>query len=165
MDVIRAPWRMEYINAYAEAVTGCIFCQYPKELHDEENLIVYRGTYSFVILNKYPYSSGHLMIVPYRHTSDYSSLDDAEKLEVFALSQKAVTVLKAEMNADGFNLGMNIGKVAGAGIDTHLHLHIVPRWGGDTNFMSVTAETKVLPEALAETRGRLARRWNQISPN
>lgn len=160
MDVIRAPWRMEYINSNDKPVSGCIFCEYPQEDKDKENLIIHRASRVFVIMNRFPYSSGHLMVVPYRHTSDFASLTTDEKLDMFDMAQKTVQVLTAEMNADGFNIGMNIGKVAGAGIDAHLHLHVVPRWNGDTNFISVTAETKVLPEALSETWRRLAARWN-----
>lgn len=164
MDVIRAPWRMEYINdssAHKDKDRGCFFCTYPKEDRDAENLIIARGDFSFVIMNRFPYSSGHIMVVPYRHTSDYESLTPEESLEIMKLSQHAAQALQAEMSADGFNTGMNIGKVAGAGIDTHLHLHVVPRWNGDTNFMSVTAETKVLPEALSATWERLVNAWNK----
>jgi len=167
MDILRAPWRMKYIDSTTEESTyedkagHCIFCAYPKEDNDEENLVLYRGSTSFVILNRYPYSSGHLMVVPYRHTSSYLSLSADEKLEMMTLSQKAVFTLEQTMNADGFNIGINIGRVAGAGIDTHLHMHIVPRWNGDINFMSVTAETKVLPEALIVTRKRMLRTWNE----
>lgn len=163
MDVIRAPWRMEYINdssGHKDKNQGCIFCAYPKEDRDAENLIVARGDCAFVMMNRYPYSSGHLMVIPYRHTSDYASLTAEESLEIAKLSQHATQTLQAEMSSDGFNIGMNIGKVAGAGIDTHLHLHVVPRWNGDTNFMSVTAETKVLPEALSATWERLVKAWN-----
>ena len=132
--------------------TGCIFCDYATEGKDEENLVLVRKKLTYVIMNRYPYSVGHILIAPYRHTADLTSLSDEEKNEIFTLSQLGVSILQKSMNADGFNIGMNLGRVAGAGIDTHLHLHIVPRWNGDTNFMSVTAETKVLPEALSVTR-------------
>jgi ATP adenylyltransferase len=165
MDVLRAPWRIDYINSSKNdpQKTGCIFCKYPTEENDEENLIISRGTRCYALLNRYPYSNGHLMIIPYRHTADMCSLSDDEKLEIMSLSQIALLALKTIMKPDGFNLGINLGKVAGAGIDSHLHLHIVPRWNGDTNFMSVTAETKVLPEALSKTRRNLAEVWNQTS--
>jgi ATP adenylyltransferase len=166
MDIIRAPWRMEYIDSSSRAERngnkddGCIFCKYPKESDDEENLILQRGKTAFVILNRYPYSVGHLLIAPYRHTADFPSLTSDEKLEIMSLAQFSVSVLEHIMNADGFNIGMNIGRIAGAGIEAHLHLHVVPRWNGDINFMSETAETKVLPEALNVTRKRLFDEWN-----
>jgi ATP adenylyltransferase len=169
MDIIRAPWRMEYIDSSSKTERSdikndrCIFCEYPKESDDEENLILQRGKTAFVLLNRYPYSVGHLLIAPYRHTADFPSLSDDEKLEIISLAQFSVSLLERIMNADGFNIGMNIGRIAGAGIDTHLHLHIVPRWNGDINFMSVTAETKVLPEALKVTRKRLVDEWKNSS--
>jgi ATP adenylyltransferase len=159
---------MEYIDSSTDDAqrsskkNGCIFCVYPQEDKDEENLLLYRGKSAFVILNRYPYSTGHLMVVPYRHTSVFGSLSDEEKLETMSLAQTSVSVLGCTMQPDGFNLGMNIGRVAGAGIDAHLHLHIVPRWNGDTNFMSVTSETKVLPEALIVTRKRILKTWNEM---
>lgn len=169
MDILRAPWRMDYINSTKEESPSspkkdcCIFCEYASQSNDRENLIITRGTSAFIIMNRYPYSVGHLMVAPYRHTAKFPSLSDLEKLEIFSLAQTSITVLEKIMNADGFNIGMNIGRVAGAGIDTHLHLHIVPRWNGDINFMSVTAETKVLPEALSATYERLCDEWNTLS--
>jgi ATP adenylyltransferase len=166
MDILRAPWRMEYIessSAQNNKPIGCIFCAYPKECDDVNNLILARGKNAFVIMNKFPYSTGHLLVVPYRHTAIFPSLTDEEKLEIFSLAQHSVSVLEKIMNADGFNLGVNIGRTAGAGIDTHIHLHVVPRWNGDINFMSVTAETKVLPEALRVTRERLLEGWNKTT--
>ena len=165
MDVLRAPWRMEYIESPKSVSheTECIFCKYARETQDAENLILARGEKAFVILNRYPYSSGHLMVVPYRHEHRIEFLERDEYCEMFALAQNSVRVLRKAMNADGFNLGINLGKVAGAGIDAHLHLHVVPRWNGDINFMSVTAETKVLPEALGKTRERLLQTWVQLS--
>jgi ATP adenylyltransferase len=167
MDVLRAPWRMEYINSESTGAKGgkpksCIFCDYAAESNDAENLIIARSKKVFIILNRYPYSNGHLMVVPFRHTSEFGSLDEAEKLDLMTMAQRAISVLKESINPDGFNLGVNLGRVAGAGIDTHLHLHIGPRWSGDTNFMSVTAETKVLPEALSVTRERLAQTWKRL---
>jgi ATP adenylyltransferase len=166
MDVLRAAWRAEYINSTLDEKhqDSCIFCSYIEEKNDIDNLLLYRGRLAFVIMNRYPYSSGHLMVIPYRHTSDFSSLSAEESIEIIQLSQRATDVLKSELRPDGFNLGMNLGKVAGAGIDAHIHLHIVPRWNGDTNFMSVTAETKVLPEALTSTYERLAHAWNKTQP-
>ena len=161
MDTIRAPWRMEYITSPKEETKNneCIFCRYPQEDNDIENLIITRGIFTFVMLNRYPYSCGHIMIVPNRHTADFSSLTADEIMELAASAKIACKVFESGMKAEGVNMGMNIGKAAGAGIDTHLHLHIVPRYYGDTNFMSVTAETRVLPEALAKTRERIQALW------
>jgi len=159
MDILRAPWRMDYVGSESTDKIGCIFCDFAAAENDEENLVISRGRYSFVIMNRYPYSVGHILIAPYRHTANLVSLSDEEKLEIFSLSQQCVSVLQETMNADGFNIGMNLGRVAGAGIDTHLHLHVVPRWNGDINFMSVTSETKVLPEALRVTRRKILDEW------
>jgi ATP adenylyltransferase len=161
MDVIRAPWRMQYIYSTKEdnKDKGCFFCLYPTQTNDEENLIIARGETCFALLNRFPYSNGHILIAPYKHTSDISSLSGEEKLELMTFAQFAISALKSIMSPDGFNLGINLGKTAGAGIDQHIHLHVVPRWSGDTNFMSVTAETKVLPEALSDTRIKLAEAW------
>ncbi|MDR1482082.1 MAG: HIT domain-containing protein [Synergistaceae bacterium] len=162
MDIIRAPWRMEYIDSAGKGDGKCIFCEYPKMKADDENLVISRGLHVFSMLNRYPYSSGHLMVIPYKHTSDLLTLTDDENLDLMKMSQKAILALKREFKPDGFNIGINLGRVAGAGIDTHIHLHIVPRWNGDTNFMSVTAETKVLPEALIVTWKRLLDSWNSV---
>jgi ATP adenylyltransferase len=162
MNIIRAPWRMEYINSAGKNDGQCIFCEYPKMSADDENLIISRGSHVFSMMNRYPYASGHLMVIPYRHTSDFLTLTDEENLDLMKVSQRAVLVLKKEFHPDGFNIGINLGRTAGAGIDTHIHLHIVPRWNGDTNFMSVTAETKVLPEALIVTWKRLLDSWNSV---
>ena len=174
MDILRAPWRMAYIDSSnkidnedkkdkSSENKGCIFCDYAALDKDKENLILARGNVSYVIMNKYPYSVGHLLIAPYRHTASLVSLSEEEKLEIFTFSQKSVSILQKIMNADGFNIGMNLGRVAGAGIDTHLHLHVVPRWNGDINFMSVTAETKVLPEALDVTYRKISYERNTWS--
>ena len=161
MDILRAPWRMEYIESSNSdnKNVDCIFCDCAANANDEENLVLKKGKYSFVIMNRYPYSVGHILIAPYRHTADITVLTDEEKLEIFTLSQKSVSVLQNAIHAEGFNIGMNLGRIAGAGIDTHLHLHVVPRWNGDINFMSVTAETKVLPEALNATRIKILEEW------
>lgn len=138
---------------------GCIFCVKAAEASDEANLILYRGQFAFVLLNLYPYNSGHLMIAPYLHTADLAALPAEVGGDLLALTQRSVEALTAEYGPEGFNIGMNIGKIAGAGIPDHLHLHVVPRWGGDTNFMPVTAETKVLPETLDQTWRRLQARF------
>jgi len=148
------PWRMEYILS-DKSSGGCIFCHKPGEEKDRDNLILHRGEKCFVIMNLYPYNNGHVMITPYRHVSDLTLLDDEEMLEIAREMKRAVQVLKDAMNPDGFNTGMNLGKAAGAGIDDHLHLHIVPRWNGDTNFMPVLSDTRVMPEHLDETYMKL----------
>lgn len=158
MDVLRAPWRMSYINE-SGAGKGCFFCDYASDDNDDENLVIARGRHAFVVMNRYPYSTGHLMVVPYKHTAELSDLLPEEASEMLALAAESLRVLRSVMRAEGFNMGVNIGRAAGAGVDTHIHLHIVPRWNGDTNFMTVTAETKVLPEALSKTYSRLRGEW------
>ncbi|ADC64862.1 histidine triad (HIT) protein [Ferroglobus placidus DSM 10642] len=153
MERIFAPWRIRYIEA--PKYEGCIFCDFPKENRDEERLILYRGKSCFVIMNNYPYNPGHVMVAPYRHVASIEELNDDEALEMMKLSQKMVEVIKKAMNPDGFNLGINLGRVAGAGIEDHVHLHIVPRWNGDTNFMPVLADVKVIPEAIEESYKKL----------
>lgn len=140
--------------------TGCVFCdalQSPAS-RDRKNLVLLRGTHNFVILNLYPYNSAHLMVVPNRHTADFPSLDAATLAEMMALIQRMVLAIKAEYNPEGFNMGMNMGRVAGAGVADHVHMHLVPRWAGDTNFMPVVGATKVLPELLETTYDRLKTR-------
>jgi ATP adenylyltransferase len=157
MEHIWAPWRMEYITL--PKPDGCIFCDKAVEDGDKdrENYILYRGKENLVILNSYPYNSGHLMVVPYRHVGSIEELNDEERIEHFELVTRAVGVLKEAFRPQGFNLGMNIGKVSGAGVEGHIHTHIVPRWAGDTNFMPVVAETKVVSEALDATYEKLER--------
>jgi ATP adenylyltransferase len=153
MKTIWAPWRIDYVTKEKE--DGCIFCEKPKEKDDRKNLILYRGESGFIILNRYPYSNGHLMSVPYRHTSELGELSNSERLELMNLTIMCVEVLRI-IKPDGFNVGMNLGRVAGAGIDDHLHFHVVPRWNGDTNFMPVIGDLKVMPEYLDQTYLRLA---------
>ncbi len=155
MKHLWAPWRIEYIEMPKEEGDNCIFCDKPAQNRDAENLIVYRGETSFVIFNRYPYNNGHLMVVPFRHTSDLAELSAEEKLELMDLliaSQQALTEI---MSPHGFNIGMNLGLVAGAGVKDHLHFHIVPRWNGDTNFMPVLSDTKVISEGLEQTYRKL----------
>ena len=144
---------MEYIERPSE--TGCILCQKPGEQNDEANLILYRGQSNFIILNAFPYNPGHLMIAPYRHTANLQDLSEDEAREHFDIVRKSVELLTRALKPAGFNVGLNIGKVAGAGIEEHLHTHIVPRWQGDANFMPVLSNTKVIPEALAATYKKL----------
>jgi ATP adenylyltransferase len=152
-----APWRLEYIKQ-ADEETECVFCRAPG-LDDEEGLVVSRGEAAFVLLNKFPYSSGHLMVASYRHVGEFAELTDAEALEVHRLAERGIAALAEVYGAQGYNLGWNLGRIAGAGIVDHVHLHVVPRWAGDTNFMPVLADVKVLPEHLIETRRRLADAW------
>jgi ATP adenylyltransferase len=152
-----APWRLEYIQQ-ADELDGCVFCRAAAG-PDAELLVVHRGKRSFVLLNKFPYASGHLMVAPYRHAPDFAGLDDAEALETHRLAADGIAALAEVFSPQGYNLGWNLGREAGAGIVDHVHLHVVPRWSGDTNFMPVLADVKVLPEHLAETRTKLAAAW------
>ena len=148
MKTLWAPWRIEYIAGEKEE--GCIFCDKPKEGRDKENLILHKGDTGFIIMNRYPYSNGHLMAVPYKHTNDMSELNEDERLELMNLTTKCIEILDI-MNPDGFNVGMNLGTAGGAGIDDHLHFHVVPRWSGDTNFMPLIGDVKIMPEYLEDT--------------
>lgn len=153
MEYLWAPWRIEYIQMAAES--GCILCRKPKESDDEANLLLFRGQHNFIILNAFPYNPGHLMVAPYRHVSNLQDFTDEEAMEHFDIIKKGISLLKEVMRPTGFNIGMNVGKVAGAGIADHLHTHIVPRWQGDTNFMPILSDTKVISEAVSATYGRL----------
>jgi ATP adenylyltransferase len=146
--VLWAPWRLEYVG-HADQLDRCIFCE------PEEDLLVHDGEHALVVMNKFPYSSGHLLVAPKRHTGDFGALSDGEALEVHRLASRGLDALRAEYGPHGFNLGWNIGRVAGAGIEDHVHLHVVPRWNGDTSFMPVLGDVKVLPEHLLETARRL----------
>lgn len=155
MDNLWAPWRMAYIGGAKAA--GCIFCDRGEadEAGDRACRVLARGDLTYVLLNAFPYNNGHLMVVPYRHVGTFEELEAAEAAEVVALAQRSVTILSKAFRAEGFNIGINQGKAAGAGIDEHIHLHVVPRWVGDTNFMPVLGGTKVMPEYLDETYDRL----------
>jgi len=157
MERLWAPWRLEYIQR-ADEQDGCVFCR-AAEGDDEEQLVVHRGDRAFVLLNKFPYASGHLMVAPYRHGTGFGDLDDGEALEVHQLASQGLAALETAYAPEGYNLGWNVGRAAGAGIPGHAHLHVVPRWAGDTSFMPVLADVRVLPEALAETRRKLAASW------
>jgi ATP adenylyltransferase len=152
-----APWRLEYIVG-ADEDEGCVFCRAAAG-DDEAGLVVHRGDHAFVLLNRYPYASGHLMVAPYRHEREFGELSAEEAVEVHRLAAAAIGALAEEMLPQGFNLGWNLGRIAGAGVVDHVHLHVVPRWAGDTNFMPVLADVKVIPEALDETRRKLADAW------
>lgn len=133
----------------------CILCEKPGDSNDEKNYILYRGRKNFVILNSYPYNPGHLMVAPYRHMANFEELTEEERQEHFEIISRAITIIKQVFNPGGFNIGMNIGRIAGAGIEAHIHSHIVPRWSGDTNFMTTIADVRVIPEALAATYQKL----------
>ncbi len=152
-----APWRLEYIQQ-ADELDGCVFCTAASG-EDEEMLVVRRGTSAFVLLNKFPYASGHLMVAPYRHVGDFAELSDDEALEIHRLAEQGIAALSETFGPQGYNLGWNLGRIAGAGVVDHVHLHVVPRWAGDTNFMPVLADVKVLPEHLTEARAKLAAAW------
>ncbi len=151
MDRLWAPWRYAYIKAAKDGGGECIFVDLPAESDDRKNLIIFRGTTAFVIMNAFPYNNGHLMVAPYKHTSDMADLDDSELLEVQQLVRDCIRWLSAAYHPEGFNVGANLGRAAGAGIEDHLHWHIVPRWSGDTNFMPVVGEVRVLPQSLEES--------------
>ena len=155
-----APWRLEYVQS-ADELPGCIFCL-ARDGDDAERLVVHRDERAFVLLNRFPYASGHLMVAPGRHVGELGDLEDEEALALHRLAAEAIAALRATFAPDGFNLGWNIGRVAGAGVVDHAHLHVVPRWSGDTNFMPVLADIKVLPEHLDETRRKLAAAWPAV---
>ncbi len=154
MDILWTPWRYAYIKS-ADSAPGCIFCDKPKVNDDERNLIVHRGKHCFIILNAFPYTNGHLMVVPFAHEDQLQKLDRETATEMMALTQKSESVLRELYRPEGVNLGMNIGRAAGAGVAGHVHMHVLPRWTADANFMSVVGETRVLPEDLAATYKRM----------
>jgi ATP adenylyltransferase len=157
-DRLWTPHRMAYIKG--EGKSGCAFCLII-DMADDAGLVVARGEVVYAVLNLYPYNAGHMMVVPYRHVADYTELTDEESGELASYTRRSMSVLREVSNAQGFNIGMNQGSVAGAGIAEHLHQHIVPRWGGDTNFMPVVGQTKVLPQLLSDTRELLAKAWQR----
>ena len=158
MDYLWTPWRYSYVTK-AEPLSGCVFCNAARDSDDRKNLIVHRAEHNFVILNRFPYTNGHVMVVPYDHVPSLEQLKDDSLVEMIRLSREAEVRLRAVYRPDGLNLGMNLGRSAGAGIADHLHLHILPRWAGDTNFMTVTGETRVLPEDLHGTWAKLSAAW------
>ena len=153
MKHVWAPWRIQYI--LEEKPEGCVLCDKHRESNDAENYLLYRGEKNFIMLNLYPYNPGHLLVAPYRHAASLAELTAEERNEHFELVSRCTTVLKSVFEPDGFNLGANLGKVAGAGIDDHFHSHIVPRWQGDTNYIPVLADTRVVPQALQDTYRQL----------
>lgn len=157
-----SPHRMVYLRGEgrpaSDDATDCPFCSAP-EGDDASGLIVHRGVHAYVVMNLYPYNSGHVLVCPFRHVADYTDLSDGERDEIAGLTQQAMRVIRSVSAAHGFNIGMNQGGIAGAGIAAHLHQHVVPRWGGDTNFMPVIGQTKVMPQLLEETRRLFAEVW------
>jgi ATP adenylyltransferase len=153
MRRIWAPWRIEYIRS--DKSKECIFCQKLKENRDAENYVLFRGKKNFVILNLYPYNPGHMMVAPYRHLDDLDVLTDKELLEHFILVRKSVKALTEAYNPQGFNIGLNLGRVAGAGVEDHVHTHVIPRWNGDTNYVTVVSDLRVVPHAMDATYGEL----------
>ena len=162
MKVLWAPWRMAYVKN-ARKPARCIFCVKSKERRDENNLLLHRGRHGLVMMNLFPYNSGHLLIAPYAHVKGLEQLPDEAALDLMHLTQLSLKVLRAEMKPEGFNVGINLGRVAGAGIEAHVHLHLVPRWNGDTNFMPLFGETRVMPEHLQATYRKLRARFHAIT--
>ena len=164
MKRLWAPWRMEYILS-DEKHKGCLFCDAIKQdkKNDKKNLILFRGRHCFVILNRYPYNSGHLMVLPYLHTPTFDGLSDEMLFDFIKTVEKSVGILKKVLNPEGFNMGLNFGKVAGAGMEQHMHIHIVPRWTGDTDSMPIISETRVMPEHLKKTYNKLGKFFKRES--
>ena len=154
MDYLWTPWRYRYV-AGASKSEGCIFCDAGRSTEDEQTLVVLRGRKNFVILNRYPYTSGHVMVAPYEHVADFSAVEGETLAEMMRMAQRVQAALAETYHPEGYNLGMNLGRAAGAGIPVHLHLHVLPRWAGDTNFMTVVGETRIEPECLSTTFTRL----------
>ena len=163
MKVLWAPWRMEYILD-DEKGDGCIFCTGEDRSEDEHRLILYKGSLSMVMMNRFPYINGHLLVAPVRHVSGLDFLSDDETLDILLMVRKSIGILKKTMNPEGFNVGLNLGRVAGAGMEEHMHFHIVPRWNGDTNYMTVFGEVRVIPEHLQETFKKLRPSFDNLYP-
>ena len=160
MERLYAPWRMTYIDQpNAPSTPGCVFCVKAAAVDDDANLLIHRGRTCFVLMNLFPYNNGHLMVAPFLHTATLADLDQAAQAEMMSLCAAAMSALDTAFRPEGYNVGMNLGKVAGAGIADHLHLHIVPRWNGDTNFMPVLAGTKVLPDSLENSCRKIRDAW------
>ncbi len=152
MKILWAPWRIKYILGKKE---GCIFCDKLKENRDNENYVLLRGKSAFAMLNTFPYNNGHLMVAPYKHVPDFDGLEESELEELMGLVRRCTQILKKALKPKGFNIGANIGKVAGAGVEGHIHIHVVPRWEGDDSFISAVGETKIIPESLNDTFNKL----------
>lgn len=157
MERLWSPWRSQYITDTAPEPGGCLFCRVTRATDDAANLVALRGAHAFVMLNRFPYNSGHLMVVPYQHTADFTALAAETHAEMMRLMGRSLQALTDAFRPDGYNAGMNLGAAAGAGIADHLHLHVVPRWAGDTNFMPVLADVKIMPELLPDSYEKLVR--------
>jgi len=162
MDLLWSPWREKYISELNDKSKGCIFCNMINEDRDEDNLILTRGKTSFIVMNLYPYNNGHLLIVPNRHIPDINSIDEKEMIEMMKKTQLSVRVLKEVISPAGFNVGINQGKVSGAGVEDHIHIHVVPRWNGDTNFMPVIGKTKVISQELLSGYLKLKKQFDKF---
>ena len=160
-----APWRMQYVSSAREQPEECLFCARAKEPCSAESMVVVKSKHAFVMLNAFPYTNGHLMVAPMRHTADMNDLSDEELLEVMRLVRESVNLLREAYHPDGFNIGVNLGRAAGAGIVDHVHWHIVPRWNGDTNFMPVLADVRVIPDSLENTYAKLRQVLSQRDGN
>lgn len=161
MDKLWAPWRIEYVRQPQEE--ECIFCAKPQQNDDRETLILFRGNQAFVLMNLYPYSNGHLMVAPYRHCDNTEDLETDTLTEIMTLANHSMAILRKTMRAEGFNFGVNVGRAAGAGIEEHVHYHLVPRWAGDTNYMPILGHTKVIVEGLQETYDLLKPEFDRLS--
>ncbi len=159
-DILYSPWRLQYINS--EKGNKCIFCLDHPVTEDARHLVLYRSEYSFVIMNLFPYNNGHLMVIPKAHTANLLSLSETERNDLFGLVTQTIAILKTVYNPEGMNIGMNLGKAAGAGIDEHIHVHIVPRWSGDVNFMTSVSGTRIIPEDFEEAYQRLKEQFDKL---
>lgn len=157
--ILYTPWRMDYINSEKEK--RCIFCLEQSAESDQKHLVLYRSEYSFVIMNLYPYNNGHLMVVPVRHVSHLTDLNEAELSDLMLLVQKSADILTRVYHPDGMNIGMNLGKAAGAGVDSHIHMHLVPRWQGDANFMATVGGTRLVPEEFEKAYSKLKEQFDK----
>jgi len=164
MDYLWSPWRMEYIKGEKKP-NQCVFCEMLKQNQDKEMLILARGERAFIVLNRYPYNNGHLMVVPYEHKASLNDLDAETRFEIMELLNRVEAMLDNEYHPDGINMGINIGAAAGAGVAEHLHFHVIPRWNGDVNFMGSVALTRVLPEDLEQTYLRMQTAWTATKPD
>jgi ATP adenylyltransferase len=167
LKVLWAPWRAKYVSTFInEEKKGCIFCEMLNNgKSDRENLILYRGKHSFVVLNRFPYTSGHFMIVPYRHVPSFEDLSEDERMELMEVLSISIKALRISYRPDGINVGMNLGRAAGAGIEEHMHIHVVPRWVGDTNFMGVIGEVRVISDSLDSSFEKLKKAFEEATAN
>lgn len=164
MKHVWAPWRMSYLKGEAKE-EGCLFCNCTMQEDSANNLILHRGQRVYIILNRYPYTNGHVMVVPFEHKPSIEELDHETQAELMHLTSQVLQVLRRQYGAENFNIGINVGEAAGAGVVDHVHVHIVPRWTGDTSFMTTTASTRVLPESLEETYEKLRQHWQDTNPD